>query len=479
MYHEEKGAKSSEKNQQEKERIQLTKNNRFLVVKKLINPLNSDFMKKWLQSDFTTVILMGLAIFIVEVLLGIFYDTTVHWDAWTRAQGVENFIAVPLLEWIPFIPNVEALPGMVWLPGHFYIVALLHLFTKIPILYLGEILSAASTAGISCYLFLILKQDLDLPQKRAILVSLLPLTSGVWVSHGSQFMTDLFSYLLLIATLFHFSKFIIPNNSRKPYLHGLIGTLLATFNNFTRYEPWVLVSGIVGLLFLISILLQIRILARREGWVSSLIQIVIQFFKPDKKEPLVQIARRCVLFIILPASAIILWLVYSYAKEGTFFYTTEWILAHNEDWGWVQQTTYNLPGTIFIFFAHLNEATPFWWLIPLSLLVFMLKSNETEHLSQPQNLWYFVIWGITIIFSLQMMMQMFSGVSTSEVRFFMTLIPFATIAFGFLSQHPRFRSNWLLAGLLGIGFLNSVLSLQILHIRHLYQVQHNPEFVKP
>ncbi|MFX0067278.1 MAG: hypothetical protein ACFFC7_34570, partial [Candidatus Hermodarchaeota archaeon] len=250
---------------------------------------------------------------------------------------------------------------------------------------------------------------------------------------------------------------------RNSYIHGLIGTLLATFNNLVRYEPWVIISGLVGLTFLIVVLSQLRMLVNKEGWENSLIQV----------------AMKCIVFIILPTCAILMWLVFNYYQTGDFFYTTTWILKQNAGWGTVQLTKNSLPFTVLIFFTRLNEVTPFWWLIPLSLLVFVLKSNETDQMDKVRKLWFFFIWATTIFFTFQMMWQMFSGVSTSEPRFFMTLIPFTTLALGYLSHHPRFRSNWLLAGLLGLGFLNSVLSLQILHIRHLFHVGQDPDHVKP
>ncbi|MFX1254479.1 MAG: hypothetical protein ACFFCZ_22895 [Promethearchaeota archaeon] len=465
MYIEENNELSKKVNQEKEkiEKVQLDRGDRSSVTSRSIKSLQLDTIKEWLNQDLSITFLMAAAIFILELLLAIFYDTTTHWDAWTRAQIAETYTRITFIEWLPFVPNSENLPGLVWLPGHSYVLAFLHVLTKIPTLYLGEILSAASTAGISCYLFLILKQDLGLPQKRAVLVSLLPLTSGMWVSHGSQCMTDLFAYFLFLITLFHFSKFILPNRSRHPYLHGLFGTLIATFNNFVRYESWVIVSGIVGLIFLISVLLQIQMLIKKEGW----------------KDVFIQTAIKCVVFIILPASAIIIWLLYNYNQTGDFFYTTTWILAHNADWGTTQLTNNSLPYTVLIFFTRLNEATPFWWLIPLSLLVFVLKPNEEDPMDKTHKIWFFFIWATTIFFTFQMMWQMFSGVSTSETRFFMTLIPFTSLTLGFLSRYPRFRSNWLLAGLLGLGFLNTILSLQILHIRHLFHVEQDPDHVKP
>ncbi|MFX0065240.1 MAG: hypothetical protein ACFFC7_23965, partial [Candidatus Hermodarchaeota archaeon] len=169
-----------------------------------------EILKEWFQRDFIITILIFLAIFILELLLGTFYDTTTHWDAWTRAQNAMIYVNAPFIKWIPFIPY--AVVGLVWLPGHFYVLASLHLLTGIPTLYLGEIISAIAAAGMICYLFLILRQYINLPQRRAIIVSLLPLTSGLWVSYGSQCMTDLFSLFLTVATLFHFGKFILSQD---------------------------------------------------------------------------------------------------------------------------------------------------------------------------------------------------------------------------------------------------------------------------
>jgi len=170
----------------------------------------------------------------MAVLIGIYFNVNWEFDAATRAQQ-----ALSLAQRGPYWYFFQGFGQgyYVWLPLWQFLLAGMYLLTSINTAMLGTAVSATSLGFISLITVSALKRA-GFDGRRQVIGTTLLLTSGYLVAYASQGMTDVFSTMLLLGTVYYLFLYLETHSAR--YL--AFASLLTLLNVMTRYEAWLFLA---------------------------------------------------------------------------------------------------------------------------------------------------------------------------------------------------------------------------------------------
>ncbi|MFX1254483.1 MAG: hypothetical protein ACFFCZ_22915 [Promethearchaeota archaeon] len=360
-------------------------------------------------------ILVFVLFVVLEILIAVFFDTNIDFDAVSRVKGGLEYYAGELgldfVQWLPFFKC-----GHIWLPLFQWLIGLSVVFplqitevSLVAAMVVGETISALSAAGTAIYVYRILRDFFELNRGQASLGFVFLLVHGQWVAHGSQAMTEILSIFLLVATTYHMTLFLTRESSVS--FHLILATLFASLNNLLRYEAWVLIGG-AGVLL-----------------IGFQMYKMLQARKLDKKA--IELIFRLMNFLLLPSLTVIIWELFTFKMTGSFTGTTDWIIEHTGNWGLVSITALNPFNSLIVFFTRLSTTSIFWILIPWLLL----RSRNFEWLKtkklETKN-FIIVQWCVLSLFASLTYLLIVGGISTSSLRHFLFVVPYVAITGGVL-----------------------------------------------
>lgn len=363
-------------------------------------------------AEWKVLVTILLPFFFAHIFLAIFWDTTTDYDALWHAKGAKWLAGLPLHEWFPIVGD----PGLVWLPGYKWSVASLYLLTGIDTLYLGQCVSAASNTGTALYVYLFLTRLAKKPKEHGILgIGVLGLTP-YWVLLGTQCMMEALGFFLLMAGVYH-TLHSVYQVEQWPF-HFLLAIVFLSLANLTRYEPWVLTTGLLAFLFFQNL----TVLSRQQNPRNS-----------------VELRRIALIFMlgVVTITVIIMWLYQNYRLTGDWFYANAWIgeRIRAENWG-AARTTYGRPEyAVEYVYWRVWIAAPFWWAIPVVLL--LAQNYPLFNRLQADDFLVKMVMGFLLgIFLSFYLILAYKGMSTSAIRQYTVVAPMAAISMTlFYSDH--------------------------------------------
>ncbi len=350
----------------------------------------------------------------VSLLIGTYFPVGWELDAGTRAEQA-LFIAQRGPYWYFFQGFGQGY--YVWLPLWQFLLAGIYLLTGINPTQGGIIVSAVSAGLIGLMVSWILKAR-GFARNKQLLGALLLLTSGYFVAYASQGMTDVFSGMLFLGSIYCFYVFVESRSTK----HLAIASVLTLLNVTTRYEAWLFLLvtiGYAGFLFL----------RRTLDW-KGMIRVLIY-------------AAPSVFFVFL-------WLYYNLLVSGSYLGFAVWIA----------QNVMNSPPPVY----HNSLATFTNYASALLLSNGLLWVPLVDYRGTTDAV-SFQRFGSALfaVYSAYFLYSTYAGLSDGWVRFMLYFLPLSAV--GLLSRGYRREYVYLIVGLsiaLGVvGFLQNA-SLHLL-----------------
>jgi 4-amino-4-deoxy-L-arabinose transferase-like glycosyltransferase len=250
-------------------------------------------------------------------------------------------------------------------------------------------------------------------KRRQALGAGLLLTSGYLVAYSSQGMTDVFSAMLLLGSVYCLFLWLESHSSR--YL--AVASLLTLLNVMTRYEAWLFLA--------ITLLYAFYLFVRMKTSLRRLAEIIA--------------------YAIPSALFILVWLYYNELVSGSYFGFANWI---------TQSVSQNPPTFVHnpvLTLANLAEV------LLLSNGLFWLALADVRHIEAITP----VVKFATILFAVYTVFFIYStylGFSNGWVRLYLYFVPFSVVSF--MSKNYKRDVFYLILGIsvvLGvIGFSENV-----------------------
>ena len=345
----------------------------------------------------------------IGVLIGVYFNVAWEYDAATRAQQA-SLIAQLGAHWYFFQGFGQGY--YVWLPLWQLLLAGIYLLTRVNTTLIGIVVSATSLGLISLITVSALKKA-GFDKRRQALGAGLLLTSGYLVAYSSQGMTDVFSAMLLLGSVYCLFLWLESHSSR--YL--AVASLLTLLNVMTRYEAWLFLA--------ITLLYAFYLFVRMKTSLRRLAEIIA--------------------YAIPSALFILVWLYYNELVSGSYFGFANWI---------TQSVSQNPPTFVHnpvLTLANLAEV------LLLSNGLFWLALADVRHREAITP----VVKFATILFAVYTVFFLYStylGFSNGWVRLYLYFVPFSVVSF--MSKNYKRDVFYLILGIsvvLGvIGFSENV-----------------------
>ena len=242
--------------------------------------------------------------------------------------------------------------------------------------------------------------------------------NGYWLSYSSQSMTDTMSVSLLIGTLY-FLNLYLEHSERK---HLAFASILALANVMTRYEGWFFMAICTVLIFARSR----RVLQTAKNFLCAIFP--------------------CAIFALPSLGFIGFWLFYQFLGKGDPLYFVH-ILTELLWAGQSHLFYHDLGKCVQVLFSNLLLSNGLLWLFPF------LEAYAGCHRALFTR--FSLLMSAYLLFEIP---QLYSGAGGGWVRFYLYLLPLASIGFGVFASHTKNR--WLVFLCVMITVFFSIVGLQ-------------------